>query len=85
VLAWSPALCQGVSSETRNAALTSMAASTSQAVVLGPIRRGSGGGAPVGRRWRLVRLTAGGGLAVASVTTLPASAGSTPRCRGVSP
>jgi hypothetical protein len=27
-----------------------MAASASQAVVLGPIRRGSGGGAPVGRR-----------------------------------
>ena len=62
VLAWSPALSQGVRSETRNAALTRMAASASQAVVLGPIRRGSGGGAPVGRRWRLVRRTAGVGL-----------------------
>src|SRR5690242_18788983 len=55
VLAWSPARCQGVSSEIRNAVLTRMAASTSQGAVLGPIRRGSGGGVPEGRRWRLVR------------------------------
>ena len=69
VLAWSPARCQGVSSETRNAALTRMAASASQAVVLGPIRRGSGGGAPEGRRCRLVRRTPE--IALASLMTPP--------------
>ena len=59
MLAWSPARSQEVRSETPNVPVTRMAASASHAVVLGPIRRGSGGGAPVGRRWRLVRRAAG--------------------------
>jgi len=67
VLAWSPARCQGVRSETRNAALTRMAASASQAVALGPIRRGSG--VPEGRRCRLVRRTPE--IALASLTRSP--------------
>ena len=69
VLAWSPARCPGVSSETRNAALTRMAASASQAVVLRPILRGSGGGVPEGRRCRLVRRTLD--IDLASLTTPP--------------
>src|SRR5215467_8112374 len=54
VFAWSSAARQGVRSETRNAPATRIAASATQAVVVTAIRRGNGGGAPVGRRWRLV-------------------------------
>ena len=50
VLAWSPIRSHPVRSETANAPVTRMAASASHAVALGPIRCGSGGGAPVGRR-----------------------------------
>src|SRR5215467_14864009 len=58
VFALSSAARQGVRSETRNAPVTRIAASATQAVVVTAIRRGSGGGAPVGRRWRPVRRTA---------------------------
>src|SRR5215467_7944093 len=57
VFALSNAARQGVRSETRNAPVTRIAASATQAVVVTAIRRGSGGGAPVGRRWRPVRRT----------------------------
>ena len=55
VLARSPSRSHGVCSENRNAPATMMTAKSSHAVVLIVIGRGSGGGAPVGRRWRRAR------------------------------
>src|SRR5215467_4979991 len=82
VLARSSAALQGVRSETRNAPATRIAASATQAVVVTAIRRGSGGGAPVGRRWRLEcrtveaadEPTAAPARAVLSLMTIPALA-----------
>ena len=45
----------GVCSENKNAQATITTASTSQAVVVTRNGWGSGGGAPVGRRWRAIR------------------------------
>jgi hypothetical protein len=55
VLVWSSTRSQGVCAVNRNAQATITTASTSQAVVLTLTGCGSGGGAPVGRRWRAVR------------------------------
>src|SRR5262249_54438616 len=55
VLARSPSRSHGVRSENRNAAVTMRTANRSHAVVLMDIGCGSGGGAPVGRRWRRAR------------------------------
>ena len=55
VLARSPSRSHGVCSENRNAPATMMTARSSHAVVLIVIGCGSGGGAPVGRRWRRAR------------------------------
>ena len=54
VLAWSPIRSQAARSQIANVPATMIGARTSHAVVLGLIERGSGGGAPVGRRCRLV-------------------------------
>jgi hypothetical protein len=55
VLVWSATRSQGVCAVNRNAQATITTATTSQAVVLTLTGCGSGGGAPVGRRWRAVR------------------------------
>ena len=85
MLARSPTRSQGVSSENRNAPATMMTATMSHAVVLMAIGCGSGGGAPVGRRWRCVRWTAEpSGLSAAVVRSVfslkadPDSPGSAP-------
>jgi hypothetical protein len=76
VLARSPSRSHGVRSETTNAAATMTAASTSHAVVVMTTGCGSGGGAPVGRRWRRVRWTGEpgglGGIVVRSAFSLNA-------------
>src|SRR5215469_11982432 len=55
VLARSPSRSHDGCSETRNAAATLTTARMNHAVVLTAIGCGSGGGAPVGRRWRCSR------------------------------
>ena len=55
VQARSPNRSHAVRSENRNAPTRMMTASRSHAVVLMVIGCGSGGGAPVGRRWRRAR------------------------------
>ena len=77
VLTWSSVRCHSVFSEIRKAPGRMTAASRSHAVVLTVHGCGSGGGAPVGRRWRAVRGAAalpGGapGAAVRSVFSLTA-------------
>ena len=72
-------------SEATNAAAPMTTASRSHAVVVMTIGCGSGGGAPVGRRWRRVRWTGEpgglGGIVVRSAFSLnahPAPPGSAP-------
>ena len=72
MLARSPSRSHGVCAENKNAQATITTASTSQAVVVTRNGWGSGGGAPVGRRWRAVRCagTLPGGTAGETVRSM---------------